>query len=261
MSEHQPANWKNYEDFAAGIATNRLPVTEALRGGQLRLHLPDGTLELSFESSDRVGWRDARGHGNDPVECIQVAPDTYFVSTTFGSRPREALCLVLNTNTKRVLLIRSVVRPEHVPGEPQVHQDFLVGYLGDDPTAVHGFEPAPTRDLIGLRAWYTYSPNHTYEHVYLSSSRYAWQCLNGVQRGHGDVDLATTYKFDDEMYVFTFREFKIPVASTFFYNFDQLRSTGHFLGVRSDGRIETNPAGAHIHKASMTIYPKEIEPV
>ena len=36
---HRPAGWKNYEDFAAGIATNRLPPSDALLGRRLRLNL------------------------------------------------------------------------------------------------------------------------------------------------------------------------------------------------------------------------------
>nr|WP_282096969.1 MoaF C-terminal domain-containing protein [Brucella inopinata] len=121
--------------------------------------------------------------------------------------------------------------------------------------------PEETRDLIGLRAHFTYSPNHVYEHTYLSSKRYAWQCLVGVQRGHGDVDLATTYKFAEGQYVFTFREFKIPVASTFFYNFADMRSTGKFLGINGQGAIQNSPAGAFIRKASVTFYHPGQEPV
>jgi hypothetical protein len=85
--------------------------------------------------------------------------------------------------------------------------------------------------------------------------------LVGVQRGHGDVDLATTYKFEEDLYLFTFREFLIPVASVFFYNMRQLRSTGKFLGITAAGEIENNPAGAYIQKASMTYYANGEEPV
>lgn len=257
--ENRPADWKNYEDFAAGIATNRLPPTDALNGQNLEFTLPDGPLSLSFGS--KLVWQDSRGSGSDGYEVIAVAPDTYFIRLSYAERPREALILIANLTTRRVLGIRSVVRPEPVPGEPQVHQDFLVGYLGHDPAAASGLEPGPTRELIGLRAHYTYSPNHTYEHTYLSSTRYAWQCLRGVQRGHGDVDLATTYKFADNQYIFAFREFKIAVASTFFYNFDTMRSTGCFLGITGAGTVELNPAGAFIQKASITFYPKDLEPV
>jgi hypothetical protein len=47
-----------------------------------------------------------------------------------------------------------------------------------------------TRELIGHRKLYRYSPDHLYEHVYLSSERYVWQCIQGVQRAHGAVDMA-----------------------------------------------------------------------
>jgi hypothetical protein len=71
-----------------------------------------------------------------------------------------------------------------------------------------------------MRNVFRYSPLHLYEHVYLSSERYAWQCLRGEQRGHGDVDLSTLWKFADGLYLFCFREFVIPVA-------DHRRAGGH----------------------------------
>lgn len=146
------------------------------------------------------------------------------------------------------------------PGEPRVAQIFRAGLIaGKDQD--NSIAPAPTRDLIGLRAHYTYSPHHVYEHTYLSSTRYAWQCLVGEQRGHGDVDLTTTYKFAEDQYIFTFREFTIAVASIFFYNFADLRSTGKFLGVTGSGVVENNPAGAHIRKVSMSYYLLGQEPV
>jgi len=163
--------------------------------------------------------------------------------------------------SRRALSIRSLVREANAfPGEPRVAQTFSAGVVAGT-GEVSGPVPAPTRDLIGLRAHYTYSPNHVYEHTYLSSQRYCWQCLVGVQRGHGDVDLATTYKFDTDQYIFTFREFIIPVASTFFYNFKDLRSTGKFLGITGDGRVMNSPAGALIRKASVTAYEPGQEPV
>lgn len=257
-----PADWKNYDDFAKGIATNRLPLTDALAGKTLAITFADGrTLRLAVASGGRLSWQEGKHSGDDACEVIAVAPDTYFIDITFKSLPTEAETLIVNTSTGRVLSIRSVVRPAgENPGEPRVAQQFRPGLLdGVQPGASH--VPAPTRDLIGLRAHYTYSPQHVYEHTYLSSERYAWQCLVGVQRGHGDVDLTTTYKFAEGQYVFTFREFIIPVASTFFYSFADMRSTGKFLGVTGAGNIENSPAGAFIRKASMTYYMPGQEPV
>jgi len=261
--DQKPADWKNYEDFAAGIATNRLPTTDALVGRAFNITLKNGHA-LSFACPERhaLTWAEGDSGKTEWYEAILVAPDVYFLDTTFAARAREALTIIINMKTRRVLSIRSIVREQGAyQGEPRVAQEFLTGAFGDAAVAPTGPEAAPTRDLIGLRGFYTYSPVHVYEHVYLSSERYAWQCLVGVQRGHGDVDLATTYRFDEGQYVFTFREFIIPVASVFFYNFTDMRSTGKFIGVTASGGVENNPAGAFIQKASMTFYPKNAEPV
>jgi hypothetical protein len=267
MSNDKPADWKNYEDFASGIATNRLPPTERLGGTQHRIRLSDGTdMRLKFVDQRTVEWNLAAGprspaSGKDWYEAIEVAENVLFVDTLFLSRPREAVTIIVSTRTRRLLAIVSTVDEKKAEGEPQVRQQFLPGVLGDPAASPTGPEPAPTRDLIGLRSLYRYSPNHVYEHIYLSSERYSWQCLVGVQRGHADTDLATTYRFDEDQYVFTFREFIIPVASVFFYNMRQLRSTGKFLGITSSGKIENHPAGAFIQKISMAFYPADAQPV
>ncbi len=267
MSNDKPTDWKNYEDFAAGIATNRLPNTDRLAGSEFRITLSNGTgmtlkfvdgkiLESRFASGPHAGTSET-----DWYEAVDVAKDVVFIDTLSRSRPREATTLIVNTHTRRVLAVVSTVAEKKAPGEPQVSQQFLTGVLGDPNVPPMGPEPAPTRDLIGLRSLYRYSPEHVYEHIYLSSERYCWQCLVGVQRGHGDTDLATTYRFDEDQYIFTFREFIIPVASVFFYNMKQLRSTGKFLGMTSAGVIQNNPAGAYIQKVSMTFYPQDAQPV
>ena len=260
---NRPADWKHFDDFAAGIATNRLPVTDALSGRVLEIALKnERKISLHFTSSDKVEWSEGRDAGVDWYEALQVAPDVFFINMTFSTRPHEDEAFVLNVKTRRVLSVRERVRDAaEAPGEPRVAQVYMPGLLGDGAVSPGGIEPAPTRDLIGLTSHYEYSPQHVYEHVYLSSERYAWQNLVGVQRGHGDVDLATTYKFDDNQYVFGFREFIIPVASIFFYNFDDMRSTGKFLGVTSQGEVENKPAGAFIRKKSRTTYETGREPV
>ncbi|TXI10888.1 MAG: molybdenum cofactor biosynthesis protein F [Rhizobium sp.] len=255
-----PKDWKTYDEFAYGIDTNRLPATEALAGSSHKISFDDGrTLELAFAKGE-VKWSDGKGGATDLSEVIEVAPKTYFVEIIFAGRPKEAETLILNIETRRALSIYSIVRElKDSVGEPQVAQIFRAGVI--DGGVASGPVPHESRDLIGLRAHFSYSPNHVYEHTYLSSQRYAWQCLVGVQRGPGDVDLTTTYKFDDNLYIFTFREFKIAVASTFFYNFNDMRSTGKFLGITGDGRIQNSPAGAFIRKASMTYYLPGQEPV
>ncbi|MCB1437423.1 MAG: MoaF N-terminal domain-containing protein [Rhodobiaceae bacterium] len=261
--QNRPKDWKEFDDFAAGIATNRVATTDVLRGEELGIILNSGRrITLAFPAGDLAKWQDGKKSGTDWCEVLEVARDVFFINMTFSGRPSEDEVIIANLRTGRILSIRERVRDEgEAPGEPRVMQIYTPGTLVAAGGVVSGVEPAPTRDLIGLTAHYEYSPNHVYEHIYLSSQRYAWQNLVGVQRGHGDVDMATTFKFDTNQYVFGFREFIIPVASVFFYNWDTMRSTGKFLGVTSSGAIENKPAGAFIEKKSVTTYPQGRAPV
>jgi len=234
-----------------------------LSGATLKISLKNGRMiELTFSSADKVAWREGDERGIDWYEAIKVAPDVFFINMTVSASPAEDEAFIVNVRTRRVLSVRERVRSaDEALGEPRVLQDYTPGVIGDPAVLAEGIEPSPTRDLIGLTAHYEYSPQHVYEHIYLSSQRYAWQNLVGVQRGHGDVDLATTFKFDHKQYVFGFREFIIPVASIFFYDYDTMRSTGKFLGVASHGRIENKPAGAFIEVKSRTLYRDDKAPV
>ena len=258
--ERNPKDWKTYDEFAYGIDTNRLPASEALSGSSYKIGFDDGRrLDLAFGRGE-ARWSDGKESATDKAEVIEVAPNTYFIEIVFAGRPREAETLILNVETRRAFSIYSIVRDARdAVGEPQVAQIFRPGVIEGGTSS--GPAPAESRDLIGLRAHFTYSPNHVYEHTYLSAERYAWQCLVGVQRGQGDVDMASYWKFDDGQYLFTFREFLIPVASVFFFNFESGRSTGKFLGVTGAGQAANNPAGAFMRKASMTFYPAEFGPV
>ncbi|MBE2243151.1 MAG: MoaF N-terminal domain-containing protein [Burkholderiaceae bacterium] len=261
MTQARPKYWKNYDDFAYGIATNRLPSSEALAGQTLGLVLPGATLTLEPQPQHVLKWRAEDGEsGSGWYDAVQTTPTTWFIDLTRDGRPDEAITVIADVASRRVLAVTCTILDPAVAGaDPRVAQRFDAGTL--DGGAASGEVPAPTRDLIGLRTWQTYSPNHTYEHTYLNSQRYAWQCLVGVQRGHGAVDLASYYRFAKDQYIFTFREFLIPVASVFFFDFAGGRSTGKFLGLTGDGKISNSPAGSFIRKASVTTYAQGEEPV
>lgn len=250
--------WRTYDEFAAGIDTYRLP-NRSLAGTTIVLVLDDGTrINLAFDA-DEVTWSakgsiktDAATH--DPYDAVAVRDDVLFVNLPLTSREREALTLVWSTTTRRALAVVSRIAAEASDGIPQVTQQFCAGVVdGGAPT---GDAPAPSRDLVGKRNIYRYSPNHLYEHVYLSSQRYSWQCLQGVQRGHGDTDLSTVWRFDDGLYLFCFREFRIAVASVWLHDLGYaLRTTGVFLGLNGAGESEHSRAGGHIYPLGSVTYP------
>lgn len=258
-----PATWRSYNDTSAGLDINRLPGT-SLDGTELTVALDDGAqLSLRF-SAEQVHWS-ATGEFatasalSDPYDAVRVRPDVLLVHIPVKSRERESICVVYSESTHRAAVVRSELRAADVPGEPRVTQRLWAATTdGGTPS---GAVPAPSRDLIGRRAVYRYSPNQLYEHVYLSSERYAWQCLQGAQRGHGDMDLSTVWKFDDGLYLFCFCEFRAPVGTVWLHDLgDALRTTGAFLGMSADGQAEHAHGGAHITPLGSVHYP-DVQPV
>jgi len=251
-----------YEDYASKLAVNRLPQTNALVNQSLKITLASGqSFELEFADRNKVIWESGDEDGTDWCEVVEVAPQTYFIDLTFSHQPWQSQTFIVNVQTRQVLAIRTIMREGDVGKEPRAVHEFWPGVLGDPTIPPTGRKPGPTRDLIGLRALYDYGPEQIMEHIYLSSERYAWQGIIGPLRGQGDVDLSTVYKFDDNQYIFTFREFGLPVSTVFFYNWDQMRLTGKFFAIDDDGAIANTPAGAIIVKLSMAFYPPDLQPV
>lgn len=252
---HDPAldEWRTYDQFAAGIDTFRLP-NITLGDTSLTLTLDDDTtLALRFDD-DTVAWEGFGTAGRDPYDAVAVRTDVRFVNIPLESREREAITVVYSTTTHRATVVRSRIAAEATAGTPQVGQEFWAAVTDAGPAT--GEVPGASRDLIGKRNLYRYSPFHLYEHVYVSSQRYAWQCLEGVQRGHGDMDLSTVWKFADGLYLFCFREFRIAVASVWLHDLGyQLMTTGVFLGLNGDGASEHSRGGGHIYPLGAVAYP------
>jgi hypothetical protein len=262
MSQREGETNYKYEDYASEMAFHRLPQSAALLKQKMKIKLDSGaSFDLEFTDLNKVVWKSGKESGTDWCEVVEVAPQTYFIDMTFNHQPRQSQTFIVNTETRQVLSIRTIMREGDVGKEPRAVHQFSPGVLGDPAIPPAGRKPAPTRDLIGLRALYTYNPNQCFEHVYLNSQRDMWHCVVGPLRGEADVDFHTTYKFADNQYIFCFREFGLPVSTVFFHNWDQMRETGKFFAIGEDGAIANTPAGALIKKLSMTFYPLDTQPI
>lgn len=263
MADAALDQWKTYDDFAHGIDTFRRP-NISLAGTKLGISFQDGSrLDLSFLDDESVQWSASgllsESGATDPYDAVSVRSDATFINLPLTSRDREAITVVYSARTGRVIITHSVIAAEKIEGTPQVTQSFYAGVV--DGAKVIGDEPAESRDLIGMRNVYRYSPSHLYEHVYISTQRYAWQCLEGVQRGHGDMDLSTVWKLDEGLYLFCFREFRISVASVWLHDLGYgLNTTGIFLGISAQGESMHSRAGGHIYPLGTVRYP-DAQPV
>lgn len=261
LTDESP-EWRNMEDFAEGIDTNRLPRTDALAGQRVRIELADGgELDLAFDAAE-VSWH-ARGvewvgSGRDAYEAVAIADGAFWVDLSFAERRVETLTLAYSPQKGWALAVHSIIHGEDFSTETRVMQKFHPGRVEGHPDAVL---PAPTRDLIGKRTLFRYSAHHLYEHIYLSSRRFAWHNLIGEQRGHAAAELATTYKLDDGVYLFTWREEKIPVGTVFVFDYARGRSTGKFIGLTGDGQVSNSAGGAEIIEFGFSDYAVHAEPV
>jgi len=252
--KNAPKEWKNMEDFSAGIDTNRLPATKELAGKQFVFNSDAGE-KITFDlTADDCAWSFKGLNGTAPYEAINVQQDTYYVDLVINGAEGKTLTLFVNTETFRAVVIHVYMKLKPQPGETMVNHEFYFGTVeGGEPT---GFAPAFSRDLLGEHAVYQYSPNHFYEHYYINSERFVWHCLHGEQKGHSAAEYAKIIKFQDGCYLLAWRELLIPTGTVFFLDFNLFRSTGKFVGMHKDGTIANDPGGANIQKIATIFYPK-----
>ena len=259
----ESAEWLNMDDFSAGIDTNRIPGSADLAGRSLRITTDDGTLALDFGDDGTVTWEatgfEWAGSGTDAYEEVPVGEGAYWVDFSLGERRVETLTVPLNPERGWALVVHSRIHDEGADVETRVMQSFHGGRIDGAPGEAD--VPAPTRDLIGKRTLFRYSANHLYEHIYLSSRRFVWHNLVGEQRGHAAAELATTYKLDEGLYFFTWREEKIPVGTCFVFDYAGGRSTGKFIGLEGDGTVANSRGGALIIPFGFSDYAEHQEPV
>jgi hypothetical protein len=256
--KNAPREWKNMEDFSAGIDGNRLPATTDLAGKKIEFVSESESLVIDVEA-EQLAWSFKGRTGTAPYEAIQVAENTYYIDFVIDSAQGKTLTLFVNVRTFRAVVchVYMILNPQ--PGETMVRHEWHVGVIkGGQPA---GAVPGPSRDLIGQHAVYRYSPNHLYEHFYINSERFLWHCLHGEQKGHAAAEYATIYKFSEECYLLAWRELLIPTGTVFFLNFRENRSTGKFVGMHKDGTIANDPGGAIIQKICTVHYPNPFKAV
>ena len=268
MGEQTPnliesADWKGMEDFSEGIDGLRLPQTDSLSGATAQIDFASGgSLTLNFASGQRVSWTaegvDWAGSGSEHYDGVEVGEGAFWVDISIAERQVESITTIFHPVTGWALAIHSKIHDEHFTTETRVMQTFHAGYVNGIRTAEL---PHETRDLIGKRTLFRYSPNHLYEHIYLSSRRFVWHNLVGEQRGHAAAELSTTFKLEDGLYAFTWREEIIPVGTVFLFDYARGRSTGKFIGLTSDDRIQNTPGGATIIPFGFSDYAEHQEPV
>jgi NAD(P)-dependent dehydrogenase (short-subunit alcohol dehydrogenase family) len=250
---------------ASGLSVNRQASTDQLVGQNLRFETEAGkTVGLQF-TKDGVDWDALPGityasAGRCATDVVEVAPDVLLITVMLPAETLETMQVIFDQSTRRAFFVASRFSDLQAPFERKTRltQTFTNAVVQSDTAS--GAPIEPTRDLLGLRALYHYSENTVYEHIYLNSKWYSYQCLKGMRAGDCGTDEASYFKVRDGVYVVTWREILIDLAAVFVYDMDAKRATGMAWGAPGDlVQPKYIPTGSWFEKMNEPGYPDGID--
>jgi hypothetical protein len=241
--------WPPLNGLAPGFDGNKAARSSGVAGREIVFTNSHGSRVSHRFDATAVAWSYEPGAGDphpvvsgtDDYEAFDIAEG--LVYTQFHHRdavPNTAVSLVLDFDHGRCLAIVSTIG-DPIEGRTRVRHDFLQGCI--EGLETRGPVPAPTTALLGRRVLWTYSAEHSYEHVYLGPHWYTWHCLAGPAAGLADTDECTTYELRPGIYVFASREKAIPCASVTVADHrdnTSLRSYGCLFGLDETGKIPSH---------------------
>lgn len=234
-----------------------------LAGTTLAFHFAEGeTVRCHFNDDQTLLWGDQRVD----YRATSIRPGILFIDFLDPQRANGSITLVCDRQQGNFTAVYG-----QLPDESQtrldafsrveqglpltaVNAEFRFGRLDNSDAPLPQF----TDELIGMRNMYTYSPTERYEHIYLNNNFYAWQCLDGVEKGLADVDRCHYVKVAEKLYLFVWREKIIPTLGVVMIDLQEMRTDGKILGYQgSDFSSLSNFAvGAHAQILNTTHYPK-----
>lgn len=257
------------ENAIAGPATDLIPLsaqmdnhdeyrpepTGALAGQRLELRFEDGTvLEVRFETADELAWTASRrlageAAGRDAYEAVALRGGLMLVVVARLEQRVSALAILDPDRSRAVVNLTRLVDGDD--GSPREDTRLLQVGIGGPP----GERFPATAELVGKRVHHRYSSTHAFEHIYLNERTYAFQGLEGPERGVADVDLTDTLKLGDELYLFSWHERSQPFNGAIALDLREGRAYGRLFGWdRHDGVARQVRTGSIARLLNVTTY-------
>jgi len=244
------SEWITVGALGDGFAPEAFLLPDAALAGQtLTLNFSNGwSIPHRFEK-DLLHWEavDGSSSGSAAYRATSIRENIYFVDFLKHEDGEDwSVSLVLDLNAGAFTAVlgqlpaADAVKQNNLYTRARASQpltlvdaQFIHGSIDkpwQDGACPHGL----TRELIGLRNRYRYSPTESYEHVYLNENFYTWQCLKGVEKGLAETDLCHYYKIADALYLFIWREKIIPTIGVVLIDLAAHRSDGKIYGYADD---------------------------
>ncbi|HFK3869791.1 MoaF C-terminal domain-containing protein [Klebsiella pneumoniae] len=239
--------------LADGFAPHgNLLATASLPAGERFTFYADGSepQQLVIENAQTLLWNGKRA----PWRATALRPDILFIDFLDPERDNASISAVCNLTQRNATLVYGQLPDEAAArldafsrveqGLPltAVEARFVFARLDTQPGPLPDFTTA----LVGMRNQYTYSPTERYEHIYLNDNFYAWQCLDGVEKGLADVDRCHYVQVAEDLYLFVWREKIIPTLGVILIDLQLMRTDGKIMGYQGSdfGALSNFPVGA-----------------
>jgi hypothetical protein len=240
-----------------------LAPVQDLAGRKLRLFFENAwVIEYAFVDGECLDWRMIEGEGearqgSESYVVTRPRENIYFVDFIKSNERATSVTLVLDLNRHTFLAVIGqlpTAEESMTPFLTRIAQGKALTAVnvtvlrGTIDTPFNESHPLPqvTRDLLGKRVEYTYSPHERYEHIYLNERFYTWRCIDGSEKGLTDTDPCHYYKIDENLYLFAWREKIVPTLGIVMIDFNALKTTGKILGYESNdfGKLRNFTVGA-----------------
>ncbi|MEU4233253.1 MoaF C-terminal domain-containing protein [Nonomuraea sp. NPDC026600] len=103
----------------------------------------------------------------------------------------------------------------------------------DEHWFVNGVRPGAhprSAGMVGKRVMWQYSDTDRYDHIYMNSHNFAWQCIAGIEKGLTELDRTRAYEVAADLYFFGWSEHVQPVESMLFVDLAAMRTYGRMFG-------------------------------
>lgn len=227
-----------------------------LVGRSIDAHLEEGTrVHLHFQQSEVQVEVEHYGSwlmlsGKLPCDVIPVR-DHFLAAAISDQRTHSSYLLILDFKRSRLLLVHSDILSG--PAGTGERTRFIQGGIGRKE-----YEPFErTSELVGKRLFWRYSDTHHFEHIYIEPNRYCWHGIKGPEAGMGGVEPASTFKLDDQLYLFSWSDSSVAFNGTIAINLrDNVRCSGRLFGwERSEKRGWQIVVGGPGQVLNITSYP------
>lgn len=267
------SHWITVGELAKAFAPDsNIPRSTAdLAGRTFSLYLENGQIvQHRFETESKLSWTVIHGasSGRSSEEtylATRIREGIYFVDFARHEEHATAVSLVMDLaqGIVTVLIARLPDKAETLESLAErvaqgkeltaVSATFSAGAV-DRPFTPDVPRHLPSRELVGRRVEYTYSPTERYEHIYLNDDFYTWHCLAGSEKGLADTDRCHCYKIADELFFFVWKEKIVPTLGAVMVDLDIMRTVGKIFGYQGDDfeAVANFPVGAHARLLNLT---------